>query len=195
VIAVDTRPIMLLESASNSPVEAALHLALGVGQVRAAEAAWRPLRARIRAEHSHWDWDYKSGFLVEPGARCLGVECAGRMQGMMLVREVGHAARLDPECGRPLVYVDYLESAPWNLRAGGPHQYSGVGQVLVRAAVRRSLELGYRGRVELHSLPSSRFVLRAEVWVRWLRSRSELLWVGLLRVHRGPRDRIRRGMT
>ena len=46
-----------------------------------------PNRASFRAEHSHWDWDYKSGFLAEPGVRCLGVECAGRMQGMMLIRD------------------------------------------------------------------------------------------------------------
>jgi hypothetical protein len=69
-----------------------------------------------------------------------------------LIRESGYAARLDTDRGLPLVYVDYLESAPWNLRSGS-RQYLGVGQLLLREAVNRSIELGYRGRVGLHSLP------------------------------------------
>lgn len=148
----DTRPVLFDETVSNALVEAVLHLRLTAEQVVAAEAAWAPHRALLRAEHSHWDWQYKSGFLIEPGVRCLGVECAGQVQGMMLLRESGYTARLAPENGQPLVYVDYLETAPWNLRERS-RRYAGVGQLLLREAVRRSGELGYHGRLGLHSLP------------------------------------------
>lgn len=148
----ETRPVLLFETASNALVEAALHLSLDAERIRAAEADWAPHRARLRAEHSHWDWEAKATFLVEPGVRCLGVECGGRMQGMMLVREVGHVARLEPDVGQPVVYVDYVEAAPWNLRSGS-RPYQGVGRLLLQEAVKRSIELGYRGRIGLHSLP------------------------------------------
>ena len=32
-----------------------------------------------------------------------------------MVKLAGKEARLDPDAGKPLVYIDYLESAPWNL--------------------------------------------------------------------------------
>lgn len=149
----DTFPVLLFESASDSLVEAVLHPALTPEQVTAAEAGWAPLRAATRAEHAHWDWEYKAGLLGLPGARCMGVEQAGRMQGMALIREVGYAARLPPDVGRPLIYLDYLESAPWNQRGPGRMPvYRGVGTALFQAVVRRSAELGFAGRVGLHSL-------------------------------------------
>lgn len=148
----ETRSVLLYETAANALVEAILHLRMTAEQVIATEATWAPHRALLRAEHSHWDWKYKSGFLIEPGVRCLGVECSGQMQGMMLLRESGYVARLAPVGGQPLVYVDYLETAPWNLREQS-RRYAGVGQLLLREAVRRSVEQGYHGRVGLHSLP------------------------------------------
>ena len=72
---------------------------------------------------------------------------------MMLIREAGYEARREPDRGQPLVYIDYLESAPWNLQFVTTPQYLGVGQMLVREATRRSVEIGFRGRVGLHSLP------------------------------------------
>src|SRR5690606_27231869 len=58
----------------------------------------------------------------------------------------------------PLVYVDYLEIAPWNLRLpdiGQARRYRGVGGVLLREAILQSLDEGFHGRVGLHSLPQS----------------------------------------
>src|SRR5437773_8751001 len=52
--------------------------------------------------------------------------------------------------------VDYLESAPWNLRCSSIlPRLMGVGTVLIAEAVRLSLELGLEGRVGLHSLPQA----------------------------------------
>lgn len=60
------------------------------------------------------------------------------------------------QLGLPLVYVHYLEAAPWNLRelTPDPH-FGGVGQVLLVEAMRLSLKRGWSGRIELHSLPQA----------------------------------------
>jgi hypothetical protein len=156
---VSSRISPLVESLTGRAVNATVIDGLSPEQVIAAEATWRPFRqtdAMEAGEHSHWDWSLKTGLLVEPGVRCLGVECEGQMQGMMMVREIGHVAHLAPDAGQPLVYIEYLESAPWNLlRPNQPPRYRRVGTTLLRAAIERSREIGFDGRVGLHSLPQA----------------------------------------
>jgi hypothetical protein len=56
----------------------------------------------------------------------------------------------------PVVYVKYLESAPWNVKAFSPvPKYGGIGTRLLEAAARLSVAQGFRGRVGLHSLPNA----------------------------------------
>lgn len=153
-----SQTVPLTETATGEPVAATLHPALTITQVITAESSWAPHRraAHGAAEHSHWDWSLKTGLMARPGVRCLGIEYAGEMQGMVMVKEIGYSARLDPDRGRPLVYVDYLESAPWNTRAVVPvPRYRNVGRWLLAAAVVRSSKLGYDGRIGLHSLGQS----------------------------------------
>src|SRR5689334_12786602 len=70
----------------------------------------------------------------------------------MLIETQLHGSRLTP--GKRLVYVDGIASAPWNREAiQSPPKYKGVGTALLSFARKRSLELGYEGRVGLHSLP------------------------------------------
>ena len=85
--------------------------------------------------------------------RAIGIEY-GEMQGLMMADESGHTTRLAPDFGQPLVYVDYVEAAPWNVRRANPiPRFQNVGLHLVRAAVILSRRLGFAGRVGLHSLP------------------------------------------
>jgi hypothetical protein len=51
-----------------------------------------------------------------------------------------------------LVYVHFVEAAPWNRTVLGKPRFRGVGSVLVGSAVEASLEAGYHGRIGLHSL-------------------------------------------
>jgi hypothetical protein len=61
--------------------------------------------------------------------------------------------RADPG---PILYVDYLETAPWNLKGlPQPPRFLGVGTVLIIEAVKLSEENGWRRRVGLHSLPQA----------------------------------------
>lgn len=64
----------------------------------------------------------------------------------------------DSRCdvGQALVYVELVAVAPWNRRgAAALGQLKGLGRLLVRKAVHVSLELGYAGRIGLHSKPAS----------------------------------------
>ncbi len=58
--------------------------------------------------------------------------------------------------GKTLLYIDYLESAPWNVRPFTQEpRFGAVGARLVWAAVELSLAEGFEGRVGLHSLPQA----------------------------------------
>ncbi|MCL2716575.1 MAG: GNAT family N-acetyltransferase [Alphaproteobacteria bacterium] len=60
------------------------------------------------------------------------------------------------QVGKPLVYVDYLEVAPWNRRKlEAKPRLIGVGTALMTAAVMLSFDEGFEGRLGLHSLPQA----------------------------------------
>lgn len=150
--------IQLTRGPTGELADANLHWQLTPTQIVVAETAWGPFRALAGsgAEHSHWDWSLKVGLLARGGYSCVGVECDGAMQGMAFVRDVDDKARLPPDRGQPLIYIDFIEIAPWNLAAIVPDpRFRGVGQRLVWAAVRLSQDRGYACRVGLHSLPQS----------------------------------------
>jgi hypothetical protein len=105
-----------------------------------------------RAEHAHWDWRDKMESVVEGSYHVIAVECEGKIQGLMAVSIGTRTCILSPT-GRPILYVDYLETAPWNLRLPEREpRYTGVGRVLVGEAILQSLEYECGGRVGLHSL-------------------------------------------
>jgi hypothetical protein len=73
----------------------------------------------------------------------------------MLVSDL-KSARIQAQFGKPIVYVEFLASAPWNRpEIQKPPRYRGVGTIMVTAATELSWELGYRGRLGLHSLPAA----------------------------------------
>ena len=107
-------------------------------------------------EHAHWDWQLKYLLGEFEGLRLFGIRCETHMQGLMMVK---HAApsklRLDSEVR--LVYVDYLASAPWNLRFDQVQigRFGQVGRVLLAAAVQLSRKSGFNGRIGLFALPQA----------------------------------------
>jgi hypothetical protein len=83
------------------------------------------------------------------------------MQGLLMVTVAGKVARLPPDDGKPLVYIDYLESAPWNvIPLVAEPQFSGIGMVLMHAAVQLSYDEGFHGRIGLHTLDQSEVFYR-----------------------------------
>jgi hypothetical protein len=146
----------LFDVTADANIDAVILPAMTAEQVVTVEVLWRPHRQSVGGEHSHWDWALKTGRLAIPRSHIVGVECRGAVEGMALIFERGYHARLPPDGGGPLVYVDFIEAAPWNLRSFPTGQrYAGVGLALMRFAVEKSIELGFGGRVGLHSLPQS----------------------------------------
>ena len=69
---------------------------------------------------------------------------------------VSKRCRLPEQKGRHLVYVDFVENAPWNRpELRNPPLYRGVGTILIRAAIELSKSEEFKGRIGLHSLPQA----------------------------------------
>lgn len=109
-----------------------------------------------RPEDSHWDWRRKSqavqGIL---GYHSFSLICQGELQGLMMVNDM-MSARLATQFGKPMIYVEFLATAPWNrAEISQSPRYRGVGKVFMLAAVEASREVGFKGRLGLHSLPNA----------------------------------------
>lgn len=158
-------------------VAAELDTLVGLVGLLEAEEQWAPWRVRVLRgfvegdveeskwpQHHHWSWAQKAVKLrkldIESPLspyRVMGMKCSDEWQGVVLVTSVGRHSRLGAT-GRELIYVDYLETAPWNLSIeaiGQSPRYTGVGRQLLEAAVRLSKAMEFRGRVGLHSLPQA----------------------------------------
>jgi hypothetical protein len=125
-------------------------------QLDSVEKLWTPARGQITdSEHVHWDWRNKASSVEDGRNLLIAVECEGEVQGLMAVLTEIRPSELELAIG-PVLYVDYLESAPWNSRdfPKGP-RILGIGTVMIAEAVILSREMGYKGRVGLHSLPQS----------------------------------------
>jgi hypothetical protein len=162
--------VAIIDRATSKAVTAILHKELDELEIIDVEIAWSPVRLQKLRElresgappnsipqHVHWNWAVKSiqttGVLAY---RSFGIEADGKMQGLMIVCLTGKNARLDPDKGKPLAYVDFVETAPWNAKefTGSP-LYKGVGVRLIQAAARLSIDESFSGRVGLHTLPQS----------------------------------------
>jgi len=165
--------IQIIDAESNGLTEAEIFDDVTLGHFIESQAEWRPIvLAAARAlsqqpnqttlipRHFHWDWTRKEAELKLLAVRFYGIACAGKLQGLMKIETVAHTCRLPEQQGKPLVYIDYLEVAPWNIEKlmtalGKPQRFGAVGSRLLESAVRLSLEEGFHGRVGLHSLPGS----------------------------------------
>jgi hypothetical protein len=164
-------PVFLLDVERGTAESAELWDAITEQQLADWEAEWVPelfkamqkmrrlnVPRRFWPQSRHWDWRKKTqalqGMLAHPG---FSIMCRGMTQGMMIVDTVTKRCRLPTQKGKDLVYVEYLENAPWNRKEllFDPPRYRGVGTILMRGAIELSRSEGFKGRVGLHSLPQS----------------------------------------
>jgi len=163
-----TIPVQIFSRQDRALVDAVLHTELVPTVLVQAEKEWGPIRLEAAEklyhegrdgeipQHYHWDWGAKSRKLQFLAYRCLGIECAGKWQGLLMGQLSGQVARLDPDKGKDLVFIDYLESAPWNLHTiVDTPLYGGIGTLLMRAAVQLSYDEGFHGRIGLYALPQA----------------------------------------
>lgn len=134
------------------------------------EAKWTPellrllealydkgVERRLWPQSRHWDWRQKTQAIEKRlDQQCFAIVCNGMTQAMMIT-ELTKRARLKGQENDHLVYVDFVEAAPWNRREilGEPPRYSGCGSILIRAAIEYSKLEGFKGRIGLHSLPQA----------------------------------------
>lgn len=149
-----------LRDSHRQVVAADLIIGVTVDEIDEAVALWSPFRlaceqAGRRSEHAHWDWSKKAR--ATGGATyytIAGVRIGTEMQGLLLWGDLfSPAAKHPSQLGQDLVYVHFVSTAPWNDRelVDAP-KFVGAGTLLLRTAVERSLDLGYKGRLGLHSL-------------------------------------------
>lgn len=117
-------------------------------------------------EDAHWDWSEK--MMREQraplGFRSWALEVENETEGLMQVELATHRCRANKNLN--LAYVDYISIAPWNRPwPGPPPRFRGIGSILLREAVRASLDEGFRGRIGLHALPGA---------VTWYRDRLKM---------------------
>jgi hypothetical protein len=161
--------VVLVDCHAGATVDATLFPRINATYAERAEVTWAQFLDEARAEalrsgevveapsHAHWQWHKK----VKETERLLSfptmaVECGGTPQGLMLIRTDGQFCRLGNNSSRPLVYINLLATAPWNLpKVVSAPRFRGVGTILVRAAVETSIDLGFEGRIGLHSLPDA----------------------------------------
>ena len=110
----------------------------------------------------YWNWLNKNRLYISRGnyeAYVIENESERITQGMMLIETQNHRSKVDRR--KRLVYVETIETAPWNrLNSQPAPQFKRVGTVLLRFAEWRSQQLDYDGIVGLHSLPESEVFYR-----------------------------------
>lgn len=119
------------------------------------DSSWRSLLREFSQDDKYWDWAFKKQIYLE-SERYEGyaIEWNNQTQGLMIIETQWHRSQLN--FGERIVYVVALAAAPWNRTAiQKPPEFKGVGAVLLLFARQRSVELGYAGRVGLHSLPEA----------------------------------------
>jgi len=168
---VSEHSVELIRCKDNDFVEAKLHNDLLPTDLFLVDEQWSPYRIRLIRElldHDipdtdwpeslRWNWSRKAYELKLLAASGFGVMCENEWQGTMLTKTAPYFARLPEDEGKPLVYVDYVETAPWNWRVepiDWECRYKGVGSILLRQAVIQSLDEGFHGRLGLHALPQA----------------------------------------
>jgi len=162
----------IIDNRTGEPVAAELFDEVTVEHFIEAQQEWRPIvlkAARQLAsrgsrdlvpQHFHWDWTVKAPELGVLANTFYGIRYDKKLQGLMKLETVGEfcRCRLPEQADRSLVYVDYVEVAPWNLKTlmvalGEKPLYSPIGSRLIEAAVLKSKEEDCKGRIGLHSLP------------------------------------------
>lgn len=162
--------VFILDRVSREYVSAELVDGVSAAEVDAAESVWRPVLDREIArmtkegvpehrlpQHANWSWREKhalsDGLLIY---QMFGVEHAGQMQGLMLIQTANAFCRLPSQKDKGMVLVLFVATAPWNSHVVVPSpRYGQVGTVLIAAAIKISNDLGFDGRIGLHSLPQS----------------------------------------
>lgn len=174
--------VSLMNRVSGQFEDATLFQGIDTDNLAHIETRWRPLfehrrleavrtgenLSEINAEDAHWEWGKKAIAAVrDPFLYDIFVlECGGNTQAVMLVRKGGEKcfSRHPDHPRAPLIYVDFLSTAPWNRpRLVKEPVYKGCGRALAATAINLSFEEEMAGRIGLHALPGAERFYRVEM--------------------------------
>ena len=154
----------LLETATGKVQTAILHHGIHERHIVDVEQLWQPAGGLLSRwsgkrhveESSHWDWRKKMRSVRRSSRQVsYAIEYGDLTQGLMIVT-TGHPSRIEVSEKRELVYVDYVEAAPWNRSVWKPQRvFAFIGSIFLGIAIDLSFERGSDGRIGLHSLPQA----------------------------------------
>jgi hypothetical protein len=126
------------------------------------EAKWRVFKEKNcpdPAPSNHlWDWQTKKTSPIGVVCRFLALKYAGDVEGLAELSLVPVSSKNPETKGKYVLYLEYLETAPWNQTAyaGTNRRFYGVGTCLITAATEESYRCGCEGRLALHSLDEAK---------------------------------------
>jgi hypothetical protein len=163
--------VYLRDNHTGQLVEATLVVNLQIREIELTEEnQWRPFIKQcfegLKAsgipedrwpQHSGWSWREKHRKHSRAiSYKFFGIRCDGQLQGLMLLNTLIQKARAKEHQGKHILYVQYIETAPWNLAAFTKEpKYSLVGTNFISIAIEVSKDEECDGRIALHSLPQS----------------------------------------
>jgi hypothetical protein len=169
---VSSQSIQIVSRETNDVVPAELLSGMTPSDLLVIENEWQPERSQIMQkllalgipreqwpQSLHWNWSRKAPLLQLLESQGFGIVCEGKWQGVAMTKSSPlYVAKSCDEKGKPLVYVDFLEVAPWNWvipEIGQRGRFRSIGSVLLWRAIKFSEEEGFHGRLGLHSLRQS----------------------------------------
>lgn len=149
------RQVQLIRGDNNTSVNAYL-VGLQQKHIDDYKTLWRNQLILHLQSDKFVDWEFKLRFISNSLNREGSAieELSGETQGLMLIETQLHGSRITE--GQRLVYMEIVATAPWN-RTDIQYlpRYKSVGTIFIQFARTRSIELGYQGRLGLHSLPGT----------------------------------------
>ncbi len=148
-------------------VQAELRIDVTLADLATASREWQSFRQQavvpgivgndLPLDSAYWNWLEKGFRQDADDVQFLSVTCMGKSQGLMSLSRATARCRFPESSSENLLYIHYLETAPWNqpVYAGGNVSYKGVGSALLYAAIERSVQAGCGGALGLHSLPEA----------------------------------------
>ena len=163
-------PVTLWDMGGGAPTEAELWDRITARNLEDWEKLWIPaLRERTEAvaalgrglvsSSASGTWHWRNKLAAIQGKlthQSYAIVRDGVTHAMMIVDHT-QRAKIAVQRDQHLVYIGYIEAAPWNRAEFGvdAQQLSGCGTLLVGTAMKLSLEEGFKGRIGLHSLAQS----------------------------------------
>lgn len=125
------------------------------GHLHDVETFWQPILMAVGHPNPVWKWTYKLRQSQQhDGYEAYSLDVDNLSQGLLFIETQQHRSQQPQRF--PLVYVELIVAAPWNRSdIERPPWLKGVGSLLLLFSRQRSVDLGYGGRVALHSLPTA----------------------------------------